>query len=98
MNSIKHTINSIEYEIEWELHDKVSVEYKCFYDDNGEKMMFLSGYVRWDGCSNWRFDEQEVVMLHACTQKGLLVFAQLPMFCWAHASIILEDKFIGELE
>lgn len=28
--------------------------------------LYLSGHVRWDGCSNLRFDEQDHVNLHFC--------------------------------
>lgn len=30
---------------------------------------FLHGYVKWDGCSNWHFDEQDRIMLHFCGVK-----------------------------
>lgn len=29
---------------------------------------FVHGYVRWDGCSNWHFDEQDSIMLHFCSK------------------------------
>jgi len=30
---------------------------------------FCSGFVKWDGCSNVQFDEQEKVMLHFCDRR-----------------------------
>lgn len=32
-----------------------------------EAEVFLSGSVKWDGCSNWRFDSQDDVMIHFCS-------------------------------
>ena len=32
-----------------------------------EAECFLSGHVKWDGCSNWNFDEQEKVSIHFCS-------------------------------
>ena len=29
---------------------------------------FVHGHVKWDGCSNWHFDEQENIMLHFCSK------------------------------
>jgi hypothetical protein len=34
-----------------------------------EAELFLSGSVKWDGCSNLRFDHQDNVMLHFCGRK-----------------------------
>lgn len=31
---------------------------------------YLSGSIKWDGCSNLQFDEQESCMLHFCSRKG----------------------------
>jgi hypothetical protein len=33
-----------------------------------EAQVFLHGDVKWDGCSNWYFDEQDEVMLHFCSK------------------------------
>lgn len=32
---------------------------------------YLHGFIRWDGCSNWHFDEQDRVMLHFCGRSML---------------------------
>lgn len=32
--------------------------------------VFLSGHIKWDGCSNMKFDEQDHVMLHFCKKKS----------------------------
>jgi hypothetical protein len=31
--------------------------------------VFLSGSIKWDGCSNWNFDAQQDCMLHFCGVK-----------------------------
>jgi hypothetical protein len=33
---------------------------------------FCSGYTKWDGCSNFTFDEQEECMLHTCEKQDML--------------------------
>jgi|HubBroStandDraft_2_1064218.scaffolds.fasta_scaffold141923_3 hypothetical protein len=35
-----------------------------------EANVFLHGDIKWDGCSNWYFDEQDNVMLHFCGVKS----------------------------
>lgn len=31
--------------------------------------VYLSGHIKWDGCANLRFDEQDRVMLHFCGRR-----------------------------
>lgn len=31
--------------------------------------VYLSGSIKWDGCSNWHFDAQDDAMLHFCSRK-----------------------------
>ena len=33
--------------------------------------VFAHGDVKWDGCSNWKFDAQDRSMLHFCSFPGL---------------------------
>lgn len=35
-------------------------------EGDGQPLPFLSGEVKWDGCSNWDFDIQDRCMLHFC--------------------------------
>lgn len=42
-----------------------------------EAELFLSGSVKWDGCSNLRFDEQDHVMLHFCSKKDAVAIGTL---------------------
>jgi len=48
----------------------------------GQAAPYLSGYVKWDGCSDWHFDQQEKAMLHACSREGLARFGNVMQACW----------------
>jgi hypothetical protein len=47
---------------------------------------YLSGSVKWDGCSNWHFDEQDRCMLHGCSREHLVRFGEMMAFCWDWAA------------
>jgi hypothetical protein len=47
---------------------------------------YLHGEVKWDGCSNWHFDEQDRVMLHGCSRDDVLRFGQVMAACWDWAA------------
>lgn len=47
-----------------------------------ESEPYLHGSVKWDGCSNWYFDEQDRVMLHACDRENLLAIGEIMARCW----------------
>lgn len=50
----------------FELRDSSS----CDATENlSEAQVFLSGSIKWDGCSNWHFDDQDNCMLHFCGVK-----------------------------
>ena len=40
-----------------------------FIEDPAKAPTFLHGDVKWDGCSNIYFDEQDTIMLHFCGMK-----------------------------
>ena len=42
-----------------------------------EAQVFLSGSIKWDGCSNLRFDEQDHVMLHFCSRDEAVAVGTL---------------------
>lgn len=44
--------------------------------------VYLHGSVKWDGCSNWYFDEQDRGMLHACQRVDLQRFGDAMALCW----------------
>ena len=43
---------------------------------------FAHGYVKWDGCSNWHFDEQDRAMIHQCSRQQLLNMGEILAACW----------------
>lgn len=47
-----------------------------------ESEVYLSGFVKWDGCSNWRFDEQDRCMLHGCSKADVQRFGDVMAACW----------------
>jgi len=47
---------------------------------------YLHGEVKWDGCSNWHFDEQDRIMLHGCTRHDVLRFGEVMAECWDWAA------------
>ena len=47
-----------------------------------ESEPYLHGEVKWDGCSNWHFDEQERCMLHGCTREDLENIGKVMAMCW----------------
>lgn len=50
--------------------------------DIKEAQVFLSGSVRFDGCSNWYFDEQDTVMIHCCSKEELTNIGMVMARCW----------------
>jgi hypothetical protein len=38
---------------------------------------YMHGTIRFDGCSNWYFDEQDRVMLHFCGMDGVFDLARV---------------------
>lgn len=46
---------------------------------------YLHGFVKWDGCSNWHFDEQDKCMLHGCERGDIQRFGDVMGRCWDHA-------------
>lgn len=51
-------------------------------DDLQEAEVYLHGRVKWDGCSDWHFDEQDRVALHGCSRKDLLALGEVMAACW----------------
>jgi hypothetical protein len=48
--------------------------------------IYAHGSVKWDGCSNWYFDEQDRVMLHACDKDDVLRLGKILAACYDWAS------------
>jgi hypothetical protein len=44
--------------------------------------VYLHGFVKWDGCSNWHFDAQDECMLHGCGRRDLTNIGGIMAACW----------------
>ncbi len=51
-------------------------------DNLDEAEPYLHGIVKWDGCSDWHFDEQDRVMLHGCSREDVVRFGMIIGECW----------------
>jgi hypothetical protein len=63
-------------------HKKDAPSYPDFVDTLEEADVYLHGDVKWDGCSNWHFDEQDRCMLHGCSKKDVQRFGDVLAYCW----------------
>ena len=56
----------------------------CEYQHAGSQAEELaSGHVKWDGCSNWRFgDDDRCCLFHGCERKHLTDLGQIMAECW----------------
>jgi len=52
---------------------------------------YLRGRVKWDGCSDWNFDEQDRCMLHACDRNGLQRMGEVMARCWDWTAELLPN-------
>lgn len=67
-------------------HTDVSIDH---VSDFTQATIFLSGSIKWDGCSNWKFDEQDHVLIHGCSKEDLTRIGTIMGECWDWASKIL---------
>ena len=51
-------------------------------EDIDKAEVYLSGHIKWDGCSNWNFDEQDRGMIHGCTKHDLERISGVMLRCW----------------
>lgn len=56
-----------------------------------EADVYLHGSVKWDGCSNWAFDEQDRVMLHGCSRENVQRFGDVLARCWDWTAELLPN-------
>lgn len=86
------------YEIAGETSDGVMLYGENAVDHVEDAEIYLSGSVKWDGCSNWNFDEQDRgTMLHACSRRHLTNMGEVMARCWDIASGMIE-RFCGHAE
>lgn len=53
-----------------------------------ESEVFLHGWVKWDGCSDWYFDNQEQGYMHGCCRADIQRFGDIVGACWDWAAEI----------
>jgi hypothetical protein len=63
--------------------------------DMQSAQIYLHGYVKWDGCSNWHFDQQEIGMLHFCGREDLTRVGSLLTRCFDLAREMCPRWFEG---
>lgn len=56
-----------------------------------EAEIFLHGQIKWDGCADWYFDEQDRVMLHTCARAGLERYSAVMLYCYDMTRELLPD-------
>jgi hypothetical protein len=57
--------------------------------------VYIHGSVKWDGCSNWHFDEQDRVMLHFCGEDHATEIGELFKRLYAWARELGQDRLDG---
>lgn len=62
--------------------------YECQHSQLDE-IIFMKGYVRWDGCSNWDFEDR--YPLHFCRPKDAEIFALLIKKLYEFAAKLMPD-------
>lgn len=75
----------------WERLDK-----DCYNTNKLEEArVYLDGFIKWDGCSNWRFVQQTNVMLHFCSLKEMQNISDVFTRCWTMTEDLL-PRFEGD--
>ena len=108
INYVIKAVNVASHYVEYEIYELLGITeggavlYKlqdsptCVpTQDIKEAALYCHGSVKWDGCSNWYWDEQDDCMLHGCTQQDLLNLGIVLTRCWEWTAELLEN-FDGE--
>ena len=53
--------------------------------------VYAHGTVKWDGCSDWHFDEQDRCCIHGCSRGRLTGLGVVLGLCWDYASEFIES-------
>lgn len=71
-----------------------SVDEMVSFKDATDAQVFASGSIKWDGCSNFRFDEQDRCMLHGCDREYLVNVGQV--LARVHDEALALIEVVGE--
>jgi hypothetical protein len=61
------------------------------YPTLGNAPVYAHGSVKWDGCSDWYFDEQNRCCLHGCSRENLTNLGDALAACWDWAGELIES-------
>lgn len=65
------------------LWKEINTENSSNLTDSLEKAeIYLYGTVKYDGCSNWYFAEQDRALLHGCDKQDLENLGKILGICW----------------
>lgn len=75
--------------------DYYSDEYNAYFDVHEETEvpdeleLIGQGWVKWDGCSNWTFNQSDVA-IHFCERNDMLAFGEMMANCYDLAKQLIE--------
>lgn len=94
----KVVVNFKVYELCGEYEDGQRLYHAVGEDDHAttanplEARVYCHGGVKWDGCSNWHFDEQDDVMLHFCGRRGARKLSRIVEAAYDGAKKLMGEK------
>lgn len=74
-------------------HKKGSDDYPDPVSDILKADIFVRGSVKWDGCSNWYFDEQDRNMIHGCCKEDIVRLGSILGECWELTKMLCHNWF-----
>ena len=95
MNDIREYLG-FEIEVEPDSHWVNYKIYIPFSAKTGARELFIYGSVKWDGCSNWIFNENaKNMMVHACSKEELEQIGQILAACWDLTAEYIPETWLG---
>lgn len=85
------TLGVDEQGVRWWIKDRDGIFGMTSNIDEAD--VYLHGFVKWDGCSNWYFDEQDHAMIHFCGRRGMKRVSDLLFACFDMTEELIPDKF-----
>jgi hypothetical protein len=71
-----------------------------WFPTGGKDYSKFSGSIKWDGCSDWGFEDCNQVMTHFCGYRDLEKFSELLKRCYQIAWTLMpggdKDDFVGQ--
>lgn len=62
------------------------------FDVANKGELFVEGFIKWDGCSNWTF-HTERCMHHHCDREGLEAIGDILAKCWEACAEIIPETW-----